>query len=379
MLTYKDLVNLEHALRGQTVLSVYVNGEGTDPATRNRWHAELRHSFDDIASWLRKSSHAEREAFATCRAMALKHLDRFPAGIGSPGWTGFFTTNGAYHIGAVPVPVPTMAIWSTGACVAPYIRVIREERRVLVSIVDSKQVRIYQYLDRSVQLLETVRPYVTLEPPSHLGRPPRTGFHTGTRGRTGTDAAQRELQKGTELMLADAAGRIAALAAGGAWIVIGGIPGVAAATLARLAPGLAARAMQAGHLDVHATEAQVAECARVSASHLRDADDLRRIEETISAFESNGAGVTGAVDTRRALDEARVRELLFTLRYLKDHAADAEAAVRRAFDEGAVVEHVSGEAATRLDRVGGIAARLRYVPPRETLAQSEPGSLELPP
>jgi hypothetical protein len=171
-------------------------------------------------------------------------------------------------------------------------------------------------------------------------------------------------------MLADAAARIGALATDGGWIVIGGIPFVATATLAQLAPDAAAHAMRAEHLDVHATEAQVAECARESASKLRDADDLKRIEEAVSAAESGGAGAIGTVDAKRALDLARVRELFITRKFLENHAADADAAVRRAMDEGAVVEHVSGEAAVRVDALGGMAARLRYAPPREAALQS---------
>jgi hypothetical protein len=66
MLTYQSLVDLERALRDKTVLSVYVNGENSDPATRDRWRADLRHSFDDIESWLRESSHHWRD-LAACR------------------------------------------------------------------------------------------------------------------------------------------------------------------------------------------------------------------------------------------------------------------------------------------------------------------------
>jgi hypothetical protein len=40
--------------------------------------------------------------------------------------------------------------------------------------------------------------------------------------------------------------------------------------------------------------------------------------------------------------------------------AEAEELVRAAIDQGAMVEHVSGEAAERLDAHGGVAARLRY-------------------
>lgn len=365
MLTYQGLVDLERALRDKTVLSVYVNGENSDPATRDRWRADLRHSFDDIESWLRESSHAERENFAACRDAALKELAGFVPNLGERGWTGFFTADGPYHLGTVPVAIPTMAAWSTGACVAPYIRALKENRPVLVAVVDSTQARLFRYVEGQVNLLETVERKAAVDQPYHMSSPPRTGFHTGTRGRAGTDAAQKEEQNATDRMLSNVAERIGTLATDGAWIVIGGIPVVATAALAQLAPDAAARAMKAEHLDVHATDAQVSECARDSASKLRDTDDLKRIEEAMSAAESGGAGAIGVVDTKRALDLAQVRELFITEKFLENHAADANAAVQRAMDEGAAVEHVSGEAAVRVDALGGMAARLRYAPPRE--------------
>jgi hypothetical protein len=270
-----------------------------------------------------------------------------------------------------------MAAWSTGAA-APYIRALKENRPVLVAVVDSSQERIFRYVEGSVQLLETVERKATVDQPYHMGRPPRLGFSSGTRGRAGTDAAQKEEQNATDRMLADAGARIGALATDGAWIVIGGIPVVATAALAQFAPDAGARAMRAEHLDVHATEAQVAECARESASKLRDADDLRRIEEAVSAAESGGAGAIGVVDTKRALELAQVRELFITQKFLENNAADADAAVRRAMDEGAVVEHVSGEAAARVDALGGMAARLRYAPPREAGEEEMSESAHVP-
>jgi hypothetical protein len=266
-----------------------------------------------------------------------------------------------------------VAAWSTGACVAPYIRALKENRPILVAVVDSTKARISRYVEGAVQPVETVERKATVDQPYHMSSPPRTGFHSGTRGRAGTDAAQKEDQNATDRMLAETAFRIGALATDGAWIVIGGIPVVATAALAQLAPDAAARATRAEHLDVHATDAQVAECARESASRLRDAEDLRRIDEAISAASSGGAGAIGIVETQRALELAQVRELFITQKFLENQAADADAAVRRAMDEGAIVEHVSGEAAARVDALGGMAARLRYAPPREA---SWPAALE---
>jgi hypothetical protein len=371
MLTYPDLVTLEKELREQTVLSVYLNGEGADAPTRLRWRADLRHALDDIESWLRESTHGEREAFAARRRGLEEHLDGMPGEIGALGWVAFLTEDGFRLEERVPVPVPTMAVWSTGACMAPYIRVLKEARPVIVVIVDSKQARLHRYADRDLQSLDVLTADVDFELSKHMGRPSPQGFHSGTRGSTGTDAAQNLLHKATDRMLAETAVRLTGLAGSDAWIAIGGIPTVAAAALSHLTPTLAPRALRV-ELDVHATPARIAECAREAASRLRDGHDLDRIARTIAAADAQGAGATGSVDTVRALDEGRARELFFSMQYLSKNAADLEAAVRSAFDHGTSVEHVSGEAAQQLDQVGGIAASLRYVGARESIPEVAP-------
>ena len=75
MLTYHDLVLIERALREQTVLTVYINGEERDPSKRSQWRIELRHALDDIDRWLSGSSHTERESFAARRALGYLVVD----------------------------------------------------------------------------------------------------------------------------------------------------------------------------------------------------------------------------------------------------------------------------------------------------------------
>jgi protein required for attachment to host cells len=374
MLTYKELGGLAEALRDQTVLSVYVNGQEADPAQRRRWRLDLRHSFDDIERWLKGSSHAEREAFAKVRRMVLEHLQGFRETIRSPGWVGFFTTKGEQHTSLLPVAMPTMAVWSTGPCLTPYVRAMKEARPVIVAVVDSRKAKLFRYVGRATQLVETVRAHVDMEKPMHMGKPPRLGFHHGKVGPTGRDEAQRQFREGTTRMLTEAVEKIAALAGDDAWVVFGGIPTVALAAMGRLGADLAARATHLPSLDVHATQAQVGTAAREAASALRAARDLERVNDALAGAESNGRGVAGSVDTTRALSDGQVREVFFTLGFLENHAAEAEAAIRLALDTHAAVEHVSGAPAERLEKVGGIAARLRYAAGNQATSFAEVGA-----
>ncbi len=69
--------------------------------------------------------------------------------------------------------------------------------------------------------------------------------------------------------------------------------------------------------------------------------------------------------TRRALEARAVHELLLTSQFIEQHPSEAEEVVRAAFDQAAVVEHVSGEGAGRLDMgAEGIGATLRFTPYR---------------
>jgi hypothetical protein len=360
MLTFTALTDLWSTLRNRTVLSVYINGEAHDPAKRRRWRMDLRHSLDDIAVWLKGSPHSDREAFAKSRRLLEEELAAYEGALGVPGWAGFITTDGVVHSDAVAAPVPTMAVWSTGPCFVPYVRAMKEARPVFVAVVDHRNARLYRYAYRVLKLVESFEAPSKDEAPLHMGTPARLGFHTGTHGRAGADEAQRRANAGTAHMLAQTVDRLAAYAASEAWIVIGGLPDVATALLQQLPIEFAHRSVRAQRLDVHATDAQIAQCARDSASAMREAHDLQRVTEAVHGTEASRRGVTGVLDARRALEARQVRELFFTLRFLENHTDDAEAAVRLALEQHALVEQVSGAAAESLDAVGGIAANLRY-------------------
>lgn len=360
MLTYHDMVSIEGALRERTVLSVYVNGEERDPSKRQQWRIELRHALDDIDRWLLESSHAEREVFASCRALIEEHLGGAEGAIRAPGWVGFFTTDGKHFASPVPVATPTMAVWSTGPALAPCVRVLKEARPVIVAIVDSRVATLYRYADRTAELIETIQARPFVDAGRHMGRPPGAGFHQGTRGPTERDQKQRELHSATSHMLADVADKLAELAGHEGWILVGGIPTVGVATLKRLRPELAHRSAHAETLTSSATLAEIGQAARIWASRLRNAEDERRVDAVLASSESDGRGVCGVLDARRALEDGSVHALYFTPSFLANHTADAEAAVRLALSTRALVEQVSGVAAERLDHIGGIAASLRY-------------------
>jgi hypothetical protein len=360
MLSHAELVDLEQQLRDKTVLSIYVNGDFADVAARNQWRTELRNALDAVEGSLHDASHAEREAFAAARRLALETVDGYKSGDGSPGWMGLFTSDRAYYTGVASVSVPTTATWSQGANLAPAIRMLKEARPVLVVVTDSTAARIYRYVGHNIRLEETVSRVAKVDEPDHLNKPLPQGFMSGLHGIPGADAAQKELRNATDLMLADAATRIGQLAGDDAWVLIGGIDVVASALRGRLEKKLMSRSDVAA-FDVHDNEARLAASARENASRLRRAEDLRLVEDVVSDHAAGGTGAVGLADIDRALLNGQVHELYVTSKFVNEHPEEAVAAMRRAFDVAATVEHVSGEGADKLDVAGGIAARLRFV------------------
>jgi len=359
MLTYVELVSLSHLLRDQMVLTVYLDGAADNPAARNAWRVELDHSLKEIKRRLATASHDQRATFERCLELLDAQLVEVDGAIGAPGWVAFISADGVHDVEQLPAPTPTLAAWRTGMLMGPYVRVLKQTRPVVIVVADARKATLYRYAAGLLRPAETIHAHAATEPPTHMGDEARPGFHPGTRGTTGRDATQHALQAGTSRMIHDVANRVVALAAPNAWILTGGIPEVSAHIARALQRGAGDRVLQLEALDVHATGAQIAAAAQEGASYLRDQADLRHVSEIIASVEGETVA-RGADATRQALEEARVRELYFTPRYLEEHLTDAEDAVRAAVAQGAAVEEVSRAVAQLLDQVGGIGARLRY-------------------
>ena len=360
MLTTLTLIALARELRGRRVLSVYLDGTATDPARQRAWRTQLDHALGDIRSWLADAPHADREAFGDCVRLLDRELASFGANVVAPGWVAFITEDRVHHASPLPVSMPTEAVWSTGASIAPYMRALKETRPVVLVLVDSARAQLFRYAMGALERLAPIRAHHVVEPPSHMGDTPRQRFHSGTRGATGRDDSQRALREGRDRMVREVAERAVRVAGAEGCIIIAGVPQVRrhlADRVAELAPN---RTLEED-LDIHATDAEVADAARRGAASLRNAFDLGRIVDIVGKAEANGLGAVGPAATWQCLQQTCVQELYLTHRYLEEHAAAAEDAVRSAIEQDASVEEVSGAAAARLDALGGIAARLRFL------------------
>ncbi|HEX6535251.1 MAG TPA: hypothetical protein VF041_11670 [Gemmatimonadaceae bacterium] len=363
MPTGRDIVSLEDTLRRERVLSVYVDGCTSDPAARARWRTELEMAVDDVRRSLRDATHEERSAFEDAARALAERLATVRGAIGTPGWVAFATADGIQYAADLPVSVPLRVEWGTGITFAPALHALRENRPAIVAIVDARSARLYRYRDAQVEKVETLRAHAHIEPPLHMGAPPRGGFHTGTRGRTGTDAAERELRTGRARLVRDVAARIARVSEPDGWILLGGTPVARSEALAALPERVSRRARIVPELHSRATLAEITDAAAAAITALRRGEELADVRAVFDRAASNGHGALGFARTRAALAAGAVQRVFLTQRFLEQHPAEAEALVRSGLDERASVEIVSGEGAELLDaRAGGIGAALRFAP-----------------
>jgi len=367
MMTLTTLSRLRRSLAAEHVLSVYLDFATPNPADRDTWRTALDHALERARTHLAGANRGERAAFDHSVAHLAHAVER--AARESPvGWCAFITASGVREAHALSMHVPTLAMWSIGACIAPYVRVLHNAELVWLAIADSRKVALYQYHAGTLTPSDKFRAHNLVDQPEHMGNQVSPHFHSGTHGATGHDAAQRSLIAGRDRMLDEASNRLDALASERAWIVVGGIP-VVAAQLADRLPARPRRVVIRVPLDVHASAAQIAAAARSAACTLRGASDSSELAELLE-LENDGLATTGEEVTNRALDEARVKTLYVTPHFLDTCATASESAVRSALDQHAELVLVNGEAGAHLDEIGGIAARLRYRTSRDAARAS---------
>lgn len=370
MLTHNALAQLERSLRATRVLSVYLDRTAHDPASRDLWRQQL----DQLVIHAREGlsgSHAEQAGFERCVDRLYQHLGSDEMAPRSPGWVGLFPMTGEPYVAAVPVQMPTLVAWEEGARIAPFIRALKQHIPAIVAIATSREARIYIYAGGTIEAAGTIYEPRRSSAFDHMGDPPHGRFHQGTHGAPGTEVGAAKDLAATEAMVRELSGELETLAGSRAWILIDGSPDVAAEVLAALPERLRRRAHRLRGVDVHSTEAELRDAAEHVATAASRERDLELVLELLDREAAGGRGVSGRVGTLEALHEHAVDRLFITGKFIREHAGDAEALVRLAFEQRADLEYVSAAAAARLDDAGGVGALLRFVPARGQPAPAE--------
>lgn len=361
MFTPSALKALRDRLGSTRTLSIYLSEDAEDPAGRTMGRRTLAHLLDHLQDDLKGASHEERAACEQAIAHAEQRLAAIPFSTRFAGWVAFVTATAVEYAEMVPVHMPTQVSWSNGPRLAPYVRVFEAEQRAAVAVMDSHTARLLLWNDGALVEQETLVTEPEVGSIDHMGAPPKVGFHSGTRGRSGTDVAEQEHRARLAEHVRLVADRLLTLATPNGLILVGGIPAVVQLTVSYLTTDRRARARALDGLDVHESTAGIATRAGESLGAWRTELAMTDLSGLTEQAHPGGLASFGATPTFAALRDGAVDRLLLSDRFLQRWSKDAEAAVQLALDTSAHLQCLTGEAGARLDAVGGgMAARLRF-------------------
>ena len=302
----------------------------------------------------------ERNAFERAWENLRQRLEAFDAFIPARGWVGFATPDRVWYAENVPVQMPDAVFWAEGIRVAPYVRGLKQSRPVIVAILDSRRARIFRYQTGEVVEVEDAMADTFMGDLADVGMSKRAVSRTGVRGETSTDAGQRAMDVSSARMARHVMGVAAELAGSHGFLVVGGVTAAVAGALQELPKQIQTRVIEAPALYVEIGDAELKQVVEGTASELTKRYQMDLLDAVIESAGPGGRACVGREETLRALEEMRVDTLLLSRNLIKDEPEQADECVGAALAQGASVEELSEEGASRLDAEGGMAARLRY-------------------
>ena len=361
MLTRDQLADLYRGLQKEDVLSVYVDGVGTDPASRRVWRKKLLQELEREEHRLHFSDPEQKEAFDSAKQKVLKDLDAFESFLPGKGYAAFSTAGGIQHSETLPVQVPTLVRWDRGVRISPYIRGLKQLRPMITALVDGRRGRVFRYREGDLLEVADLVADTFLGDLSESATSPRAGKTSGGRGETATDTAQKLLEVGTERMLKEIRDVITAQAEYDGFVLLGGENETVAALRSMLTGVKESRVMENPSLWVEMSLAEVKEATRKGASELSARRQAELLDQIMEQAYSRGNGCLGGKDTVQALDAGSVDILILSKNFVEANPDYADTCVTKAFEQGADVRVFGSGPSGRLDEVGGgVGARLRF-------------------
>lgn len=362
MLTYSQLARLERAARDGFVLNAYVDATELDAVARRFWRRTLADAITATRKSLAQAPHAERNAFDQAAARLEEATARMADDLeGARGWIAFVTPDGFLHWGHSDSAPGTHLDWRTGIAVAPYLRLIHDDAKVVVGIVHSREAEVFEWTGGEPVRVARLEAHAHVGRAEHMGDTPREGFHPGTRGTALTDAAKRALDVGRDQLLRDLTAELEGRARPSGWIVLSGNHAVAREAAERLGTAARKRATQLDGLTGSATPADVARVASTGREALRAAGYRDRVAELIDRAVGRHRAVLGREATLDALRTGAARDVYASPAFFSSAGAAVEEMALAVLEHGATIHEVTDEAAARLDaECGGIAATLRF-------------------
>jgi len=361
MLNREQLEGLYKELRETTVLSVYIDGGQSDPANRRAWRTVLEHGLSEERRRVEAEAPEDVDAFDAARDLIEGQLAEHEAFMPEPGWVGFATPEALHRAEGVPVTMPDVVRWERGIRAAPYLRALKQERVVVAALVDSRRARVFTYQNGEVAEHEDLSADVDFGDLGETASSKRGTGQSGSRGETGADAGQRALEVSASRMQSRLVEIVSSLAGRDGFLVVGGTTESVSAVM-KQATSFEGRMLEQPSMHLDMTQAEVKDAMEDAASNLTRGVQDELLDQVVDAARSGGKGCLGIQATKEALREGRVDALLLSRGFRERDGDLVDRFVGTAFDQGSLVEELSGNGADRLDEEGeGVGARLRYV------------------
>jgi hypothetical protein len=363
MLTRERLLELFQDLKDREVLSVYVDADQRDPAQRDTWRVHLEGEISRLRRSLEHAGDADLASFDAAWALVSHELKTGEhASMAKRGWVAFATSDRVWHAGGVPAHMPSVVAWQRGIRAAPYVRALKQERPVLVVLVDGRRARLFEHVEGSITEVEGLVADTDVGDLGDVGMSKGSSRASGVRGETSTDQGQRLREVAAERLRKELANLIDQRSREDSIVVLGGTADAVKRLMALLPRSLDGRVAERTSLHLDMSPAEVREEIRSAAGDLSEQGHLALVAGVADAARAGGKGALGPDDTLKALEGKRVDTLLLSRSFIQEHPVAADQAVGLAFSQSAYVEELSGEAGGRLDQDGhGIAARLRFL------------------
>ena len=342
MLTHVMLRALERAMRDEFVLSVYLDGGGSDVGSRTQWRTLLDREVHAIAAALPAGvDRGSAPAFSRALGNLRRLIPQAPTGaLGVPGWVGFATASETIHIEATPRRLTTGIWWGHGMRVGPYLRVLRASHNALAVLVDGRAARLFRCRAGEATLIDRFHSYG--EPALSPGE---------------WESADLQVRVGRERMLDQLAARIVEVNTPDEFIVVGGAPVAARAAVDRLAPLLRERVLLAGTLHRSTTDHELYRAVQDAIDEVMRGREHAEARNAVEGRGGYDVAELGYLAVQEALATGAVRRVLVSEQFLEGRPDDAESVIRLAADHDARPVLVEPPASQLLDAgAAGIAA-----------------------
>ena len=363
MLTRDQLADLYRGLQQEKVLTVYVDGVGKDPASRRVWRRRLAQELEKEAHRAHFADSKDKDAFEAAQARVLQELDAFESFLPGKGYVAFATPDLLHHAEILPVQVPTLVRWEAGVRVAPYIRGLKQLRPMVTALVDGRRGRVFLYKEGEITEVVDLRADTFMGDLSESASSRRASKHSGSRGETATDAAQKYLEVGAERMLKEVKELVCDLAGSDGFVLLGGDHEALATLRPMMSGSMDSRILENSSLRLELSTAEVKAATAEAASALSRRRQEALLDQVMEQAYSRGNGCLGGKDTVEALEAGSVDILILSRSFVEANPDYADQCVAMAFEQGADVRVFGSHSSERLDEAGGgIGARLRFRP-----------------